>query len=188
MQVKGFTNTAENLCLWSGHQVEIYEFSPESTKPYKFCGTFPEKSDTIHLQEKNIFVLESHQIQVKSFQGTIKQTLTFNTDEGLPITLAGAGEYITAATDNGFIKIWHVGGREAKVHAPSKSVTGNIRNFGEIILARNNIQGTKIAFTIAKVSFRIFKDSAAIQQTLILLIDIHLNLLVAHVYRLVYFV
>lgn len=150
IQVKGFTNTAENICIWSGQQCEIYEFGKEFPKTYKFCSTFKEKSDTIHIFEKNIFVLESQQIQMKSFQGTIKQTLTFTSDEGLPITLSGAGEYITAATSNGYIKIWHVG-REAKIHVPSKNVASQVKNLGEIIQAKNNIEGSKVAFSVAKV-------------------------------------
>jgi hypothetical protein len=96
-------------------------------------------------------MLESLQIQVRSFLGVLKQTLTFLGNEGPPIILAGAGDYITAATVNSFIKIWHVGQREAKLHAAAKNVKESVTSVGEIIQAKNNQEGTRVAFTVAKV-------------------------------------
>ena len=96
-------------------------------------------------------MLESLQIQVRSFLGVLKQTLTFLGNEGPPITLAGAGEFITSATVNCYLKIWHVGQREAKLHVPAKNMKDSVNSLGEIIQAKNNQEGTRVAFTVAKV-------------------------------------
>lgn len=96
------------------------------------------------------------QIQIRTFQGTIKQTLAFTGNEGPPITLALGGDYLTSGSEYGFIKIWHIGRREAKLHTSPKNLNDHIPQLGEIMCANTNCNGTKIGFTIAKVRLNLF--------------------------------
>ena len=95
--------------------------------------------------------MEISDVQVVTFQGTVKQTLNFLPTEGDPITIYIGGEYLTVGTLSGYIKVWHVARREPKLHHPAFKITDAVGNFGEIIQAKNNKIGSKVAFTVAQV-------------------------------------
>jgi intraflagellar transport protein 140 len=74
--------------------------------------------------------------QIRTTQGTIKQSLTFAADEGEPIGIELCGHFLTVATLLGWVKVWDLSRREAKLHANPKYLNDVILDFGEIILAR----------------------------------------------------
>jgi intraflagellar transport protein 140 len=124
----------------------------------EFLGSFGTKADAILIQDLSLYLQESGQIQVRTFQGTIKQTLPFTETEGPPITMAIGGDFFTCGTESGFLKIWHIGRREAKLHTTPRNLNDHIHDLGEIISANTNIDGTRVAFVVAKVSYALGRD------------------------------
>lgn len=53
---------------------------------------------------------------------------------------------------NGFIKLYDISRHEPKLIIPAKAGYDLFGNFGEIIMAKCNVMGTQIAFTIANES------------------------------------
>lgn len=151
MQVKGIKTSGEHVVLWNGNRVAVYEIGPAVNSHYRHLGGFSSKSESIAIHEQNLYTLEQTQIQVRTFQGTVKQTLSFTSQEGPPITMTVGGDFIVCGTENGFLKVWHVGRREAKLHMQPKDLTKIVENFGEIIDAVTNATGDKVAFYVAQV-------------------------------------
>ncbi len=152
MQIKGVTASSSHVVFWNGNKVVTYEFGTQVPNNYKPVGSFSNKSDEIIIQEMSLYMQELGQIQIRTFQGTVKQTLAFTMNEGPPITLAIGGDYLTSGSEHGYIKIWHIGRREAKLHTSPKNLNDHIDKLGEIMSANTNCIGTKIGFTVAKVS------------------------------------
>ena len=95
--------------------------------------------------------------------------MTFAAEEGEPIGIELCGHFLTVATLLGWVKVWDLSRREAKLHANPKYLNDVILDFGEIILARydysensvlisqteyfygrSNCEGSKVSITAAK--------------------------------------
>lgn len=63
------------------------------------------------LHEASIYSIEGANVQVRSIQGTIKQTLSFADNEGEPIGLDVCGNFLVVATIQGIIKLWDLSRR-----------------------------------------------------------------------------
>jgi len=57
---------------------------------------------------------EHSAVQVRTFQGTIKQMLPTSDIEGRPIGMGLCGSFLTVATAAGWIKIWDLSRRYSK--------------------------------------------------------------------------
>jgi intraflagellar transport protein 140 len=63
--------------------------------------------------DQSLLILEEEQsaIQVRTFQGTVKQLLPTSDIEGQPIGMHLCGSFLTVATAAGWIKIWDLSRR-----------------------------------------------------------------------------
>lgn len=60
--------------------------------------------------------------------------------------------FLVIFTMNGFVKLYDISRHEPKLLIPAKAGYDLFGNFGEIIMAKCNVLGTQIAFTIANES------------------------------------
>lgn len=67
------------------------------------------------LHEGSIYSIEGNNVQVRSLQGTVKQTLNFSESEGQPIGLDVCGNFLVASTINGIVKLWDLSRRYGTV-------------------------------------------------------------------------
>ena len=74
-------------------------------------GSFPCESESAVLHEGSVFAIEGSNIQVRSLQGTVKQTLSFTESDGEPIGLDVCGNFLVTATITGMIKLWDLSRR-----------------------------------------------------------------------------
>jgi hypothetical protein len=72
--------------------------------------------------------------------------LTFAAEEGEPIGIELCGHFLTVATLLGWVKVWDLSRREAKLHANPKYLNDVILDFGEIILARYVVKKIEFYF------------------------------------------
>lgn len=68
---------------------------------------------------------------------------------GRPIGANLTNKYLTVFTINGIIKIFDISHHDPKLITQPKNGNDLFANFGEIIMAKSNINGTFIAITIA---------------------------------------
>ncbi|XP_021936986.1 intraflagellar transport protein 140 homolog isoform X3 [Zootermopsis nevadensis] len=160
LQVKGVAVTTDHVALWSSKTFVVYQLITEGLGDdtritSKTVGSFSCEVESALIHEQSLLILEGEQtaIQVRTFQGTIKQMLTTNDTEGQPIGMQLCGSFLTVATAAGWIKIWNLSRREAKHHSNPKNLEDAVDDFGEIIAATCNSSGTKVSLTIAKSNF-----------------------------------
>lgn len=78
---------------------------------FPFPASFPCEAESAVLHEGSIYAIEGNNVQVRSLQGTVKQTLNFTESEGQPIGLDACGNFLVVSTINGVIKLWDLSRR-----------------------------------------------------------------------------
>lgn len=81
--------------------------------------------------------------------GAVIATLTSSLNEGEPIGMDVTSNFLTIFTMEGFLKIFDVSKSEPKLITPTKAMYDLVGDFGEIIQAKMNASGNKVALTIA---------------------------------------
>lgn len=152
-----------NLVVTNGKIVMVYKVQRNSNsiqdKPtteengdeltIKYQNSF--NCDSIHilLYEQNVILLNQDDVKVLSLNGVKLQELNFSDNEGKPIGADVTDKYLTIFTLNGYIKIYDLSRHEPKLLAPAKCAFDLFENFGEIIQAKCNHNGSLVALTIA---------------------------------------
>lgn len=148
----------------NGRAVSVYEIvwneagkfelcGKSDTVPFitKFLNTFNCDNDNVLLHNKNLIVLSSKGVTIRSTTGIIISNIPFVTNEGEPIGMDVNGNFLTIFTLDGFLKLYDLSEHEPKLVAPIRNLYDLCNDFGEIIQARSNNSGTKIALTLAGV-------------------------------------
>ncbi|GFO12432.1 intraflagellar transport protein 140 homolog, partial [Plakobranchus ocellatus] len=144
IQVKGICTTKDALAVWNGKRVIVYEFTPDKSM-VKAAGTFATEAMIISLYEQNVYTIEQNKVQVRTFQGTVKQLMTFAEPEGHPVSLNVCGSFLVVATDVGIIRVYDLSRREAKPHSSPKNLADVIPGFGAVVSAKVNCAGNRVS-------------------------------------------
>ncbi|GFS01827.1 intraflagellar transport protein 140 homolog [Elysia marginata] len=144
IQVKGICTTKDALAVWNGKRVIVYDFAPDKSM-VKAAGTFATEAMIIALYEQNVYTIEQNKVQVRTFQGTVKQLMTFAEPEGHPVSLDVCGTYLVVATDVGIIRVYDLSRREAKPHSNPKNLADVIPGFGAVVSAKVNCAGNRVS-------------------------------------------
>ncbi|XP_050430289.1 intraflagellar transport protein 140 homolog isoform X2 [Adelges cooleyi] len=148
IQVFGLSLTNEHVTFWNSKLVEVYNI--KSKELHALVGTFSCDVQEVCIYDRILIVAENNgKLQIRTFQGTIKQTL----DIDAPIACIGLNNsYLSVITISGVIHVWDLERREAKPMCQPKDVMSCVDNFGEAIQLRLNNNGTKVSFTAANQS------------------------------------
>ncbi|XP_041473205.1 intraflagellar transport protein 140 homolog isoform X2 [Lytechinus variegatus] len=146
IHIKGICNTKDHVAVWNGKQAVVYEIS----QTIRATGTFSTDSKMVRIHEQNAYTTEPGKIQVRTFQGTVKQLISMNENEGEPCTMEIMGNYLVVGTSGGFVKMYDVSRREAKPHNTPKNLMDVIPGMGSILMAKTNCNGTKLAIIVSK--------------------------------------
>ncbi|KAK7111421.1 intraflagellar transport protein 140 homolog [Littorina saxatilis] len=147
IQVKGSYTTKDAVAVWNGKRVILYEISADKSI-LKAAGQFTTEATEIVLYEQNIYTIEQGKVQVRTFQGTVKQLMTFAEPEGCPVSLDVNGQYLVVATDMGIVRVYDLSRREAKAHTNPKNLSEIIPGFGTIISAKVCSNGSRVSILI----------------------------------------
>ncbi|CAH1793664.1 unnamed protein product [Owenia fusiformis] len=145
IQIKGTYTTGENVAIWNGRKLVVYEITGDKST-IRAAGTFSTESTICCLYEQNVYTIEQGKVQVRTFQGTVKQLISFTEVEGQPVTL----EVCSVGTENGIIKLYDLSRREAKQIGTAKNMTDVISHFGGFVSLRCNCAGNKVSLCIKK--------------------------------------
>ncbi|XP_054283383.1 intraflagellar transport protein 140 homolog [Macrosteles quadrilineatus] len=144
LQVFGVCLSRDNAAVWSSKTVAVYVINPVSA--INAMGSFNCEVESAVMYEQSLVTLSDAKLQVRTLQGTVKQTLD---TEGQPITVSLTNHYLAVATISGYIHLWDVSRREAKLHGRAKDLADSISDFAEVICARANANGTRVALSVA---------------------------------------
>lgn len=74
-------------------------------------GTFNTESPIFTMYDQNVYTLDSGKVQVRTFQGTVKQLLGFTENEGEPKCLDVTNNFLVVGTDSGVVKLYDLSRR-----------------------------------------------------------------------------
>ncbi|GJQ73670.1 putative intraflagellar transport protein 140 [Trypoxylus dichotomus] len=169
MQVSDMTINENYIVFTNGRSIAAYEIVWKLTSDNKFelnanlsqgtektskintnmVGTFSKDNDAIMLYERNILTLFPSGITMHSLNGALVTTIPVLQAEGEPIGMDLCGNYLTVFTIDGFLKLYDLSDRNPKLITNSYNLYDTCSDFGEIIQAKSNSNGTKVALTIA---------------------------------------
>lgn len=118
----------------------------------RFSSTFTCENLQIFIYEQNVICVGQNDITVLSLNGVKLQEVSFSDHEGKPIGSDLTSKFLTIFTLNGYIKVYDVSRHELKLVVPTKNAYDLFENFGEVIMAKANHDGSFVALTIATES------------------------------------
>ncbi|XP_065539645.1 intraflagellar transport protein 140 homolog isoform X5 [Lathamus discolor] len=147
MNVNGIFATEDAVVFWNMKQVTVFECAGDT---FRSAGSFPCDSPVLSVHGENLYTVEPYQVQVRTWQGTVKQLLVFSEAEGNPCLLDVCGNFLAVGTDLSHFKIFDLSHREAKVHCSSKSFSELFPGLGGIASVKCNANGNKVSILVSK--------------------------------------
>uniref|UniRef100_A0A8C3SMK5 Intraflagellar transport 140 n=1 Tax=Chelydra serpentina TaxID=8475 RepID=A0A8C3SMK5_CHESE len=147
MHINGVFATKDAVVFWNGKQVTVFECSGATLRN---AGSFLCDSPVLAMHEESIYTVEPNRVQVRTWQGTVKQLLVFSEAEGNPCLLDVCGNFLAVGTDLSHFKIFDLSRREAKVHCSSKNLTELFPGLGGIASVKCNANGNKVSILVNK--------------------------------------
>ncbi|VTJ61865.1 Hypothetical predicted protein [Marmota monax] len=147
MHISGVFATKDAVAVWNGKQVVIFE---PSGAVLRNAGAFLCESPVIAMYEDSVYTVEPNRVQVRTWQGTVKQLLLFSETEGNPCLLDICGNFLVVGTDSAHFKSFDLSRREAKAYCSCKNLAEVIPGVGAIASLRCNASGNKISILLSK--------------------------------------
>lgn len=144
VHIKGVFCNKSHTAIWNGKKVAVYEVS-ESKSLVRSAGSFNSDAQKMALHELNVYLIEPEKVTVRTFQGTVKQELTFLEQEGDPVDLNICKDFLAVATTKSSLKIYDLSRREARQISSTKYLEDAVPNFGHIQSIKCNCNGSKVA-------------------------------------------
>lgn len=141
IRIKNISATRDHIAISSGNKIEIWEMR-EGIVRSKSSLDIPSRCIALH--NEGIFVAplsgsrsiqtgdrnrddisekgSVNRVEVYSYTGTRKQTIEFSEEEGPVVDIDILGDYIAIGTQNNFVQLWHIAGREAKQASSSRRI------------------------------------------------------------------
>ncbi|NXH98407.1 IF140 protein, partial [Pachycephala philippinensis] len=147
MNANGVFATKDAVVFWNGKQVAVFECSGDT---FRSAGSFLCDSPVLSVHGENLYTVEPYRIQVRTWQGTVKQLLVFSEAEGNPCLLDVCGNFLAVGTDLAQLKIFDLSRREAKVHCNIKSLSKLLPGRGDIASVKCNANGSKVSILVSR--------------------------------------
>ncbi|NWI54569.1 IF140 protein, partial [Calyptomena viridis] len=147
VNVNGVFATKDAVVFWNGKQVTVFECSGET---FRSAGSFFCDSPVLSVHGENLYTVEPYRVQVRTWQGTVKQLLVFSEAEGNPCLLDVCGDFLAVGTDLAHLKIFDLSRREAKVHCNSKNLSQLLPDHGGVASVKCNANGSKVSILVSK--------------------------------------
>ncbi|XP_075623347.1 intraflagellar transport protein 140 homolog isoform X2 [Balearica regulorum gibbericeps] len=141
------TQIKDAVVFWNGKQVAVFECSGDT---FRTAGAFLCDSPVLSAHGENLYTVEPYRVQVRTWQGTVKQLLVFSEAEGNPCLLDVCGNFLAVGTDLAHFKIFDLSRREAKVHCNSKNFCELFPGLGGIASVKCNANGNKVSILVSK--------------------------------------
>lgn len=160
MQVTDMSVTEHYIALTNGRVITVHEIiwahhdlQSNSSKTLKMnsklINTFNCDNECVIMHEKRVITLFVNGVTLRSINGIVESTIPTVSTEGEPIGIDVCGNYLTIFTMDGYLKIYDISERELRLVTAVRNLYDMCVDFGEIIQAKTNSSGTKVALTVA---------------------------------------
>lgn len=115
MQMLGLDISKGILLVWDGSRAQMFRVS--DVNDIGDAGAFDSTSRAMAIHNDSVYRCAELRLEVCNMAGIIKQTLAFDELQGSPLVLNTNKDYLAAVTENNYVRVFKVAGREAKPHA-----------------------------------------------------------------------
>ncbi len=157
IQFKGLATAKNHIVVWNGKLVKVFEMIVNQNsasldeKIFKEeKGNFSCSAFSCAIYEQNIYTLEPGKVNIRTFQGTVKQVLQFTENEGDPFLATVNGTFIAIGTTQGIVKVFDLSRREAKAIGGFLNLKTKLPNFDAVKDLGVSCDGLKVTMTILK--------------------------------------
>lgn len=160
VQVTGMSLNSEYIAVTNGRVITVYSINIKSTDDTydkkrdtqletNLQGTFSCDNEKIIMYGKNVIALTANGVFIKNSNGLTVSHIPVINSEGEPIGMHVTNNYLTVFTMDGYLKLYDIAHRDPKLITPVRNLYDMCADFGEIIQAKSNSNGNKIALTLA---------------------------------------
>uniref|UniRef100_A0A0N5BFM1 ANAPC4_WD40 domain-containing protein n=1 Tax=Strongyloides papillosus TaxID=174720 RepID=A0A0N5BFM1_STREA len=146
------------ILVWEGKTIILFSIhfkDHETPLSLSQVGviSLPELITDAIIYKDSIFCIEENNINVRTFQGTVKKIMNFRELEGDPIKMEVAyDKWLLVGTSKGYINVYNLEDVMLNQHYQSKCISKEIPFFDKIQCMKINNDGSKIAITCQQVS------------------------------------
>ena len=147
--VMGLTLRDRVLAAWDSERIFIYSVGEDGS--CSVVGSFGCLAKAVALHGQSVYLAEAGtgKVEVRTFQGTLKQTLAVGgEEEGEPRLLYTNGSFLLISTTRGYAHIYDLSRREAKATFPPKCLQTGGTDFGSLVSVSLNANGTRLSYVI----------------------------------------
>ena len=149
--------------VWNGKLVKVFEMvvnSNSANMDQKIVkddkGNFACAAFSCAIYEQNIYTLEPTKVNIRTFQGTVKQSIQFTENEGDPFLVTINGTFMVVGTTQGIVKVYDLSRREAKSYGGSINMKQQLPVFDSLKDLGISCDGNKVTMTVIKVGWPLF--------------------------------
>ena len=151
-QVAALKLSQSHLFLYgNGGKIMTYELQKDINHSLAGGEFSLDTIDLVTSDDSNIYTVEGDRINVRSFQGTIKHTMSLN-DESGAFKVQAQGQYLMVCTKSGIIRIWDVSKRDMRSHCHPINIREKITDFHSLEDVQMNCNGTFVSVTLRPVN------------------------------------
>eukprot|EP00873_Tetraselmis_striata_P011387 jgi/Tetstr1/431651/TSEL_021180.t1 len=159
LKLTGLDVSASHLLLWNGAQAEVYDIDGGGGGAPPCSASFACVSASVALHRDSIFRCGSRKVEVLNLAGTVKQSLDLEENQGDPVCLDVSGDYLAVLTSTKTVRLWKLGGREAKPwQGKGRALDLFGEPIGEVESIRCNCNGTKVSMIANMVENPTLRD------------------------------
>lgn len=140
----------ENLAISDGSFVYAYELKSDSQEAAVPCGQFESSSNILKIHQQNIYVYEKSELQIRNFQGIIKQIVDLGNMDGKLTLININNNFMVCATDKCCLRTYDLSRRDPKPLSPIKDFGDSLPSVTQIKSISINCNGTCVSLIIAK--------------------------------------
>ena len=157
--MKGFRLSGKFLSAWDEQEVHIFEIRDIPNVPLSIStvSNFVCSAKDVVVYGPSVFIIENSNLEIRTFQGTTRQTINFREMEGPPAMMDVNSKYMAVATVNGYLSIFDISGKDIKKQFQSSQISKTVPNFERFNIIRVNASGNRISFTAILKNDEIFE-------------------------------
>ncbi|KAK6014197.1 tetratricopeptide repeat protein [Ostertagia ostertagi] len=140
---RGIYVQEKQLVVWSEDMVMTYDV--QTSLAAIPSSAFSCRAEDVVIFNQTLYCIEGDKINVRTLQGTVRQILSLPEMEGDPVHFHSSRHWLAVATSAGFLRIYNIGGKEARQEHHSKYVVEALDEFYRFLSVKVNVAGNRIA-------------------------------------------
>ncbi|UJR28505.1 hypothetical protein I4U23_009743 [Adineta vaga] len=160
MPFKNLCVSKNHIAVWNKKQIRVYELICDASKADAekvVCnnkGLVACSPSNVVLYDQLLFVHENGRVNVVSFQGTSRQSLTFGQNEGEVSTISSNTSFLVMGSTKGYVKVFDISRRELRQLGKTLNINTHTPSVDSIRELAINCTGSKVTVLTSQTNLQ----------------------------------